>query len=241
MNDMQAAVAAQQVMAQKMQGLGQVETQVDQMMNKMDNLSSTDIATIRKNRVKEMKMRQELMSTWRSNGHGRYLEVADEKEWFEVTKRSKHTVCHFYRASTWRCEIVDKHLEKLAPLHMETKFLKINAEKCNFLVDRLKIVIMPTIGTTVDGKTGDMIEGFDKLGGNDKFSTKTLEKKLGEMGVLDYTAGYAAEEAARRKGKTSNGTKENKHGAAIYESKHNKNYDTVDFSDDDDADFWNEE
>jgi len=38
-----------------------------------------------------------------------------------------------------RCKIVDKHLALLAPKHMETKFCKINAEKCPFLTDRLKI------------------------------------------------------------------------------------------------------
>ena len=34
---------------------------------------------------------------------------------------------------------MDKHLALLAPKHVETKFCKINAEKCPFLTDRLKI------------------------------------------------------------------------------------------------------
>ena len=34
---------------------------------------------------------------------------------------------------------MDKHLAILAPKHVETKFCKINAEKCPFLTDRLKI------------------------------------------------------------------------------------------------------
>lgn len=33
------------------------------------------------------------------------------------------------RGTTWRCQIVDKHFENLAPKHLEAKFCKIDAEK----------------------------------------------------------------------------------------------------------------
>lgn len=80
-------------------------------------------------------------------------------------------ICHFYRGSTWRCELVDKHLTALAPKHMETRFVKIDAEKCPFLVERLNIVLMPTIIMTKDNVAVDRIEGFDQLGGTDDFTT----------------------------------------------------------------------
>lgn len=41
-------------------------------------------------------------------------------------------VVHFYRAS-FPCEIMDKHLAALAPKHLETKFVRIHAEKAPFL------------------------------------------------------------------------------------------------------------
>ena len=66
-------------------------------------------------------------------GHGEYTEIAEEKEFFELAKKSKNFVCHFYRDEFFRCKIVDKHLRLLAQKHMETKFCKINAEKCPFL------------------------------------------------------------------------------------------------------------
>lgn len=86
------------------------------------------------------------------NGHGKYEEVADEKEFFEATKKSNNVVCLFYIQSNFRyvyclylllcasyytvyfrCKIVDKHFEKLAAKHFQTKFIHINAEKVRLL------------------------------------------------------------------------------------------------------------
>ena len=58
---------------------------------------------------------------WKSKGHGVYSEIAEEKEFFDTCKKSAKVVCHFYRDSTWRCKIVDKHLSLLAPRHLETR------------------------------------------------------------------------------------------------------------------------
>ena len=78
-------------------------------------------------------------------GHGTYTEVADQKQWFAVCKESERVICHFYRPQTKWCQYIDKHFQALAPKHMEAKFIKINAEKCPFLVQRLNIVLMPTV------------------------------------------------------------------------------------------------
>lgn len=66
---------------------------------------------------------------WRQQGHGRYLEINDTKEFFNVAKKSERVIAHFYRSVTPRCEIVDSHLERIAVEHIETKFVKINVEK----------------------------------------------------------------------------------------------------------------
>lgn len=66
-------------------------------------------------------------------GHGEYTEIAEEKDFFEAAKKSANFVCHFYRDDFFRCKVVDKHLHLLARKHLETKFCKINAEKCPFL------------------------------------------------------------------------------------------------------------
>lgn len=92
-------------------------------------------------------------------GHGQYQEIPVEKDFFAECKKSTNVVCHFYRESAERCRIVDMHLHRLAPKHMETRFLKINAEKCPFLAERLRIVVIPTIAIIKDGKSKDYIVG----------------------------------------------------------------------------------
>jgi thioredoxin-like negative regulator of GroEL len=48
-------------------------------------------------------------------------------------------------------------LSVLAKQHLETRFVKINAEKSPFLVERLGIFIMPTILLIKDGQTIDKL------------------------------------------------------------------------------------
>ncbi len=85
-----------------------------------------------------LKKQQEKRREWLALGHGEYQEIPEEKEFFNVTKNSQNVVCHFYRSETFRCKILDKHLTELAPKHVETKFCKIDADKCPFLTQRLR-------------------------------------------------------------------------------------------------------
>lgn len=103
-----------------------------------------------------------------------------------MCKKSKNIVCQFYKDSTFRCKIVDKHFESLAKNHVETRFTKINAEKSMFLVKRLKIKIIPTIVLIKDGRCVDFIIGFDDVGGTDEFTTEMMEWRIAHAGVINY-------------------------------------------------------
>ncbi|XP_052796926.1 thioredoxin domain-containing protein 9-like [Mya arenaria] len=163
-----------------------VEQQLDAEIDRLEKMDEDDFDMLRKQRMDALKKSQQQKQEWMSNGHGKYTEVADEKDFFDSCKKSKKVVCHFYRDSTFRCKIIDKHLEILAPKHIETKFIKIDAEKCKFLVDRLRIVVLPTICIAMDGKTQDYIVGFDDLGGKDEFPTEMLEWRLGRAKAINY-------------------------------------------------------
>lgn len=163
-----------------------VEQQLDAEIERLDKMDEDDFEVLRQKRMEALKKSQQQKQEWIANGHGKYTEIADEKEFFDACKKSKKVVCHFYRDSTFRCKIVDKHMELLAPKHLETRFIKINAEKCKFLVDRLRIVVMPTICIAIDGKTQDYIVGFDDLGATDEFPTEMLEWRLGYGKAINY-------------------------------------------------------
>lgn len=88
--------------------------------------------------------------------------------------------------SSCRCKILDKHLAILAKKYVETKFIKLNAEKAPFLTERLHIKVLPTLALLVDGKTKDYVVGFSDLGNTDEFPTEMLEWRLGCADIINY-------------------------------------------------------
>jgi hypothetical protein len=125
--------------------------------------------------------------------------LSDTKEFFNAAKKSQRLVVHFYRGVTFRCQIVDAHLQRLAETHLETRFVKIDAEKNPFLVERLGIIMMPTIVLIKDGKTEHSLIGFDELGGTDDFTTNDIAYVLSQHGVLNYDGDQSDEITSRSK------------------------------------------
>lgn len=97
-------------------------------------------------------------------------------------------------------QVVDKHLSILAKEHLETKFVKLDAEKSPFLCERLRIFMLPTIAIIKNGKAEDYVVGFDELGGSDDFGTEVLEERLARTGVI-FADGLGGDGASRRKAK----------------------------------------
>jgi hypothetical protein len=161
-----------------------IEDQIDERLQKLDNMDDDELEKLRERRVQQLKRDQIKRQEYLAAGHGHYTEVTDQKEFFEYAKKSSRVVCHFYRPTTWRCEVIDKHLLFLAQKHIETKFIKVNAEKSPFLVERLHIIIMPSIVLIKDGKTDHTVQGFDELGGDD-FTLQQFEAFLLHQKVIE--------------------------------------------------------
>merc|ERR1719379_1958605 len=111
--------------------------------------------------------------------------MIEERDFFDVAKKSEYMVVHFWREETWRCEIMDKHLRQLAQKHWGTRFVKIDAEKSRYLVERLHIWCLPSLVLCKQGKTEKTIAGFDEFGGGDQFTTCMTEKVLAGYGVIE--------------------------------------------------------
>lgn len=80
-----------------LQTLGAVEAAVDQNMKAIDNLGEDDFEVLRQKRLREMKERQIKVKKWRLQGHGTYTEIQNEKDFFEIAKKSERVIVHFYR------------------------------------------------------------------------------------------------------------------------------------------------
>eukprot|EP01079_Euglenida_sp_SAG-EU17-18_P002020 gene2020-476_t len=162
----------------------QVDRQLEAKQAELEEMDDDDaIEAIRARRIAEMKeqtkKRQEWsghmpflapygsLAAWRCAGHGEYSELS-EKEFFDAVKKSERMVVHFYRPSTWRSKILDKHFVPLAQAHQaqqrvprpghcpsstptaiatsqETRFVMINVEKAHFLVEKLNVRILPSV------------------------------------------------------------------------------------------------
>jgi len=177
----------EQVLADKLSSVvNAVEQQLDDQIERLQNLGTDDLEKLREERLKKLKQDREQKIEWKALGHGEYSEVPEEKQMFEVVKKSKNVVCHFYRNETFRCKIVDKHLHILAAKHLETKFCKLNAEKCPFLTEKLKVVVLPSILLFQNAIAVDRIIGFTDLGNRDDFTTDIMEWRIAQKDIISY-------------------------------------------------------
>lgn len=164
----------------------EIERQVDATIEKMDNMDVGDLENLRKARVKELKEREEKKKHWLELGHGTYEQLPEEKMFFDVIKKSENVIVHFFTDTSQKSPIMDMHLKKLAPQHLETRFVKFNAEKCPFLTEKLKIKTIPTLALVKNGVMVDKVVGFTQLGNRDDFSTDMLEWRVAHSEVIEY-------------------------------------------------------
>ena len=163
-----------------------VEAKLDAEIDKLSHMDEDDLGSIActsswtNEEAAASKTRMAFSRPWKIWGDWR------RKGIFEEGQRSTNLVCHFFRSSTFRCKIVDKHLSLLAPQHLECRFIKLDVERAPFLTQRLNIRVLPTICIVKDGNTKDYIVGFDQLGGHDEFTTEMLEWANCTSGYFKY-------------------------------------------------------
>ena len=79
-----------------------VEEQLDAEIDRLEKLDEDDLEVLRQKRMAGMKKQQAKKQEWLSNGHGSYEEIPEEKEFFNVTKKSENVVVHFYKDDSFR-------------------------------------------------------------------------------------------------------------------------------------------
>lgn len=153
------------------------EVDLDELMDdpELEKLHADRIAALKKEAEKREAMKKQ--------GHGEYREITEGDFLGEVTGSEK-VICHFYHHGFYRCKIVDKHLKSLAPRHLDTKFIKLDAENAPFFVTKLGIKTLPCVILFRKGIAADRLIGFQDLGGKDDFTTKALENLLIKKGII---------------------------------------------------------
>lgn len=167
--------------------IGQEKAQTSSSHNEdfdLDELmDDPELERLHADRIAALKKEAEKRQSLKMHGHGEYREVTEGDFLSEVTGSEK-VICHFYHQEFYRCKIMDKHLKSLAPRHMDTKFIKLDAENAPFFVAKLGIKTLPCVISFRKGIAVDRLIGFQDLGAKDDFNTKTLEVILLKKGMI---------------------------------------------------------
>jgi hypothetical protein len=186
---MASAAAAGGLEAAVLSAAAAAEAAVDAQIGALDTLGDDDLVALRRKRLAQMKADSEARSGWLAAGHGSYTSVGSDKEFFEAVRGVKMAVAHFGRASR-PCTAMEAALRALAPRHLETKFISVEAERTPFLAERLKVWMLPTLALLKDGASVGYVVGLDGVhaagssASDPAVDVAALEDRLVAAGVL---------------------------------------------------------
>lgn len=159
----------------------------DEWLNGDDD---AELEAIRQRRLHEMRAMQAKTAQQRALGHGEVRTITQDEFLPECTGSSEWVAVHFFHSEFERCKIMDHHLQLIAPTQLNCKFLRMDADKAPFFVQKLNIKTLPTLMVFREGKAVDRLMGFEGLAPNpnepDKWHTKRLERWLAGTGAIEY-------------------------------------------------------
>ncbi|KAL4890414.1 thioredoxin-like protein [Aspergillus ambiguus] len=120
---------------------------------------------------------------------GAYPTLSSDQALLDVTTETKRCVVHFAHPDFARCATMDEHLRPLALAHHDVRFARVDVRNTPFVVEKLKIRVLPCVIGFKDGIAVERVLGFEGLAaggrdGTDAISTATLEKRLLYKGIL---------------------------------------------------------
>ncbi|WVR07828.1 hypothetical protein IAU60_004871 [Kwoniella sp. DSM 27419] len=143
-----------------------------------------DLASDRERRLEALNREVRKMKDLRETEYGRVITYTDEKALIERMSKEKYCLLNFVHPDFARCAIMDERLKELATFHTHTLFLRAQVSDVPFLVTKMGVQVLPCVLAFVDGKAVDRLIGFEELGQTDRFTSKTLEFRLKQSGVL---------------------------------------------------------
>lgn len=153
----------------------------------------SDLRDLRERRRRQLLSQNKKKAENIGRGHGQYREIVQDEFLSEVTNSDK-VICHFFHRDFERCKVMHHHLAKLAPKHIETKFVSVDSEKTPFFIEKLRIRMMPTLVYFDNGVAIGKQIGFDGLsdlmpeGKEDEWPTILLANLLAGAGMINAEA-----------------------------------------------------
>lgn len=169
-------------------GKAQASPASNEVVDLDELMDDPELEKLHADRFAALKKEAEKREVLKRQGHGENREVTEGDFLGEVTG-SERVICHFYHREFYRCKIMDKHLKALAAMHVDTKFIKLDAENAPFFVTKLAIKTLPCVILFRNGIAFDRIVGFQDLGNKDDFTTRALENLLKRKGIITERKG----------------------------------------------------
>ena len=159
----------------------------DDLLDDLDK--DPEMEALRSARMNAMRAQQTARAENLAKGHGQYRYISQDEFLTEVTG-SEWVALHFFHKEFERCKIMHHHLELIAPLHIECKFLNIDAEKTPFFVQKLQVQTLPTLVIFKDGVVQSRLTGFQELSIDpsepDKWHTSKLQAWIASTGAIKF-------------------------------------------------------
>jgi thiol-disulfide isomerase/thioredoxin len=164
---------------------GDREVTAAEIDEKADKATCDDdeLELLRQRRREQMKAAMEKKQKNQQLGHGCYDEIVEE-EFLKTVTSSNLSVVHFYHKMFEKCKIMDMHLSRCSKKFFGTRFVKLDAEKSPFFVEKLRIKTLPCAVVFKDGVAVGRQVGFEGLAG-DEFRTEDLAWRIKEAGGIE--------------------------------------------------------
>merc|ERR1719271_2418833 len=140
------------------------------------NFDDDSLEALRARRRQQMKEAQDKKLKYQGLGHGSYDEI-EEEAFLKTVTASERCVVHFYHKQFEKCKVIDMHLRNCAKKFMGTRFVRLDAEKAPFFVEKLNIRTLPCAVVFNDGVAKGRQVGFEGLG-DEQFKTVQLAWRI---------------------------------------------------------------
>jgi hypothetical protein len=140
------------------------------------------LPSLRERRIQQLHEELTRAQTSRSSTET-YGTIKTEKELLDLTTSVPRCIVHFFHPDFHRCSVMDGHLERLAGMHYEVRFVRADVKDVVWVCEKLGVKVLPCVIGFVEGKGAVRVVGFEGLGG-DGFGTGVLEGRLVDGGVL---------------------------------------------------------
>jgi len=147
------------------------------------NCNDDELELLRARRREQMKAAMEKKQKNQQLGHGTYDEIPEE-DFLKTVTSSDLSVVHFYHKTFEKCKIMDMHLSRCSRKFFGTRFVRLDAEKAPFFVEKLRIKTLPCAIFFKDGVAVGRQVGFEGLDG-DEFRTVDLAWRIKESGCIE--------------------------------------------------------